>query len=367
MLTIVNFMPVYHQAPVSLHLLKADVAAAAERIRAAVEDGDDLRVLVPACETALADELRCALGLGADAVIEADPLLGFVYENDTACVQVTHGEKPIPSDVGGNLPDVRLIPGSELLGAPGVRTVWIEGADAPVELPEACAVADVCSAAGVAPSDAKAVYVGFPSGALVSAGDGEARVELGSDYVRVLTKKDCAASVLLEILSTYRQEGCGRCVYGHEGTYQLATIVGDICRKKGQRADLDLMRDLAPVMATQSLCEVGRAAGRTTASFIELFGDEIEAHITKKACAAGACKAFMTYHILPDKCVGCGECVDACEEDAILGKARFIYVIDQKACVQCGACVSACDEGAIIQAGAEKPRTPPRPIPIRRR
>ena len=97
------------------------------------------------------------------------------------------------------------------------------------------------------------------------------------------------------------------------------------------------------------------------------FGDEIEQHFTKKVCPAGECKAYMTYHILPTKCVGCGECVDACEDEAILGKPRFIHVIDQKACTQCGKCVSACDEEAIIMAGADKPRTPPRPIPIRKR
>ena len=300
--------------------------------------------------------------------MEADPLVGFVYENDTACAQVVRGEKPIPSGVSGAASDVRLIQGSELLGsADGSRTVWLEGADAPVELPVAATVSDVLAAAGVATADAKAVYVGFPAGTLVSAADGAAPVELASDYVRVLTKKDCAAAALLEILATYRQEGCGRCVFGHEGTYQLATIMGDVCRKKGRTGDTALMRDLAPVMATQSLCEIGQVAGRTTVAFLDLFGDEIEAHFSKRTCPAGACKAYMTYHILPDKCVGCGECVDACEEEAILGKPRFIHVIDQKACTQCGACVGACEEGAIIMAGADKPRTPPRPIPIRRR
>ena len=367
MTTIINFMPVYHQAPVSLHLLKADVAAAAEHIRAAAEDDGELRVLVPSTEPELAAELREDLGLGAEAVVEADPLVGFVYENDTACAQVVRGEKPIPSGVSGAASDVRLIQGAELLGTPGTRLVWPEGAEAPVELPEMTAVADVCAAAGVDVADTKAVYVGFPAGTLVSAVDSAATVDLGSDYVRVLAKKDCAAAALLEILATYRQEGCGRCVFGHEGTYQLATIMGDICRKKGRTGDTALMRDLAPVMATQSLCEIGQVAGRTTMAFLDLFGDEIEAHFTKKTCPAGACKAYMTYHILPDKCVGCGECVDACEEEAILGKARFIHVIDQKACTQCGACVSACEEGAIIMAGADKPRTPPRPIPIRRR
>nr|WP_087321782.1 4Fe-4S binding protein [Olsenella sp. An290] len=146
-----------------------------------------------------------------------------------------------------------------------------------------------------------------------------------------------------------------------------ATIVADICRKKGRASDVALLRDLCPVMETQSLCEMGRVMARTVLSALDAFGSEIEQHFTKKVCPAGECRAYMTYHILPTKCVGCGACVDACEDEAILGKPRFIHVIDQKACTQCGRCVSACDEEAIIMAGADKPRAPPRPIPIRRR
>lgn len=367
MTTIINFMPVYHQAPVSLHLLKADVDGAAAKIRAVAEDDGDLRVLVPSDEGELAAQLRLALALGDEVVAEADPLVGFVYANDTACAQVVRGEKPIPSAVSGTASDVRLIQGEELLGEAGKKLVWLHGAKEPVELSCEATVADVLGAAGVSAADAKAVYVGFPAGTLVGAADGAASVDLASDYVRVLTKKDCAAAALLEVLATYRQEGCGRCVFGHEGTYQLATIMGDICRKKGKSGDEALMRDLAPVMATQSLCEIGQVAGRTTTAFLDLFGDEIEQHYTKKVCPAGECKAYMTYHILPNLCIGCGECVDACEDEAILGKPRFVHVIDQKACTQCGACVSACDEDAIIMAGADKPRTPPRPIPVKRR
>ncbi|MBE6469840.1 MAG: hypothetical protein E7001_07855 [Coriobacteriaceae bacterium] len=57
----------------------------------------------------------------------------------------------------------------------------------------------------------------------------------------------------------------------------------------------------------------------------------------------------------------------ACEKDAIAGKPHFVHAIDQKACTRCGACVKACEEGAIVTAGAGKPRTPPRPIPVKRR
>lgn len=361
MTTIVSFMPVYAAAPVSLHLLKEDVDAAAEKISAL--EGE-VAVLVPSNEPELADKLAALLG-DAVRVIAADPSLGFVYTNDTACARVLEGEKPLPSEVNGTTPDLRLVQGSELLGHDGSRWAWFEGADAPVELPVSTTVAELVAASGA--EGAKAVYVGYPTGAFFSADNADAAVELGSDYVRVYGASSCMANALSEVCQLYRHETCGRCVFGHEGSHQIATIVSDICRKKGKASDIALLRDLCPVMETQSLCEQGRVMARTVLSALDAFGDEIEQHFTKKVCPAGECKAYMTYHILPNKCVGCGECIDACEDEAILGKPRFIHVIDQKACTQCGKCLSACDEEAIIMAGTDKPRTPPRPIPIRKR
>jgi NADH-quinone oxidoreductase subunit F len=58
--------------------------------------------------------------------------------------------------------------------------------------------------------------------------------------------------------------------------------------------------------------------------------------------------------------------VDECDDDAILGKKKFIHVIDQDECTQCGKCVEACDEEAIVKAGAIKPRCPQKPIPCKR-
>jgi NADH-quinone oxidoreductase subunit F len=71
----------------------------------------------------------------------------------------------------------------------------------------------------------------------------------------------------------------------------------------------------------------------------------------------------VTYHIIADLCTGCTDCVDACEDDAILGKKKFVHVIDQDECIQCGACMAACEEGAIVKAGAVKPKTPKKPVP----
>ncbi|WP_321971943.1 NADH-ubiquinone oxidoreductase-F iron-sulfur binding region domain-containing protein [Paratractidigestivibacter sp.] len=355
---IVNFMPAHKQAPVALWLLKKDVAAAAEKIKSAGAEA----VLVPAGDP-VATELASALD-DAARVVECNPELGFVYANGSAAARTLVGEKPIPSHAEGE-GDERCLYGSELLCADGKRWVWLEGAEAPVQMDATATVGALVEAAGA--EDAKAVYVGYPAGALYKADDAAAEVVLGSDYVRVYTAKNCMANALNEICALYRHETCGRCVFGHEGSHQIATIVADICRKKGKPTDLALLRDLCPVMATESLCEQGRVMARTVLAFLDLFEAEISQHFTKKVCAAGECTAFLTVHILASKCQACNACVDSCEEDAILGRPRFIHVIDQKACTQCGACLDSCEYGAIVTAGAVKPKCPPKPIPFKRK
>ena len=328
-MTIINFMPAHKQAPVALWLLKKDVAAAAEKIAGAGAQA----VLVPA-----GDEVSAALAdaLGESCrVIECDPSLGFVYANGSAAAKMLDGEKPLPSCCEGDGAD-RCLSGSELLAAEGKRWVWIDGAEEPVEVDRVVSAESLVAAAGA--DDAKAVGIGYPSGLLLRPDD-TSKIELCSDYVRVYTAKNCMAKALLDICTLYRHESCGRCVFGYEGSHQIATILADTCRKKGKPGDLALLRDLCPVIQAQCLCEQGRVLARTVQSFLDLFEDEIMQHTTKKVCAAGECQAFLTFHILASKCQACNKCVDSdvCEEDAILGRPRFIHVIDQKACTQCGA------------------------------
>lgn len=358
-MTIINFMPAHKQAPVALWLLKKDVAAAAEKIAGAGAQA----VLVPA-----GDEVSAALAdaLGESCrVIECDPSLGFVYANGSAAAKMLDGEKPLPSCCEGDGAD-RCLSGSELLAAEGKRWVWIDGAEEPVEVDRVVSAESLVAAAGA--DDAKAVGIGYPSGLLLRPDD-TSKIELCSDYVRVYTAKNCMAKALLDICTLYRHESCGRCVFGYEGSHQIATILADICRKKGKPGDLALLRDHCPVMQAQCLCEQGRVLARTVQSFLDLFEGEIMQHTTKKVCAAGECQAFLTFHILASKCQACNKCVDSdvCEEDAILGRPRFIHVIDQKACTQCGACLDICDNGAIVTAGAVKPKCPPKPIPFKRK
>lgn len=187
------------------------------------------------------------------------------------------------------------------------------------------------------------------------------------DKINHMEDTQCIVDSLCKMVSDNECKRCGKCVFGYEGVTQLQMILGDITEKKGKSTDLAQMQELCQMMKSQSLCETGEEIGAAVLAAIDAYRKDFEDHIGKKGCRAGVCKKFMTYHILAENCTGCGDCLDACEEDAILGKAKFVHVIEQKECIQCGACLDACEEDAVVRAGTVKPKCPKRPIPCKRR
>lgn len=181
-----------------------------------------------------------------------------------------------------------------------------------------------------------------------------------------ISDKQCPVDELLKYVKSHKCLDCGKCVFGYEGAFQLETTLNDITLKKSRSTDMAQMTKLCQLMTAQALCEDGVELAETALAVFAQYSDEFAAHIAKKSCKAGVCKKFVTYHILADMCVGCGDCIDECDDDAILGKKKFIHVIDQDECTQCGKCVEACDEEAIVKAGAIKPRCPAKPIPCKR-
>lgn len=186
------------------------------------------------------------------------------------------------------------------------------------------------------------------------------------EAVKNLSESECVVDFLLKTVSNNECKTCGKCVFGYEGITQLEMILRDITVKKAKPEDGELIRDLCGQMIHQSICEIGSDIAEVILFAMDHKGEEIDGHLMKKSCKAGVCKKFVTYHILADKCVGCMDCIDECEEDAILGKKRFIHVIDQDECNQCGACADVCKEEAIVKAGATKPRCPKKPIPCKK-
>lgn len=185
------------------------------------------------------------------------------------------------------------------------------------------------------------------------------------EAIKELSDDQCIVQALQKAISLHECLACGKCVFGYEGAMQLNQIFKDMAGKKSRKNDLELVASLCSHMKTQSLCEAGLALADTVLYALDRYGEDIRLHQEKKDCPAGICSQFMTFHILAEKCTGCGDCLDACDDDAIVGKKRFIHVIDQDECILCGNCLDACEEGAIVKAGSVKPRCPKKPVPCR--
>ncbi len=167
------------------------------------------------------------------------------------------------------------------------------------------------------------------------------------DGVTRIPETACMAD---EIAGRTRQNAafsCGKCVLCREGSFHLNNIFENITAGKAKREELPLIEDISPLITAGALCAFGKHMTAPALSGYRLCREEIDAHVTRKTCPKNVCQAFVSYAIDPQKCTGCGDCLDACEYDAIEGKRGFIHMIDPKMCEKCGKCVDACEEGAI--------------------
>lgn len=356
---ICNAVPAYHEAPVSPKLLKENKK---NIVKALLREPANIHYLIVPKD-----------GWGWDkpeglTIIEASHKSGFTYGNLSALKKVSEGEKPIPLCRNDTFTagESKVVTVEELLNA-GKKNVFVGGKAENkgfLDFGRITTPAEILASSGVQ-GNFKAMYFGHPMGIFINETMLNQPMELTTDYIEILNETDCMPDFLLKTADRYGKEACGRCLFGHEGVFQIRMFLTDMTLKKGKISDLDLMLELCHEMKQQSLCEAGVSIANTVESALEHFKSEIEEHITRKSCKAGVCQKFLTFHILPDLCTGCNECSDVCEDDAILGKKKFIHIIDQDECSGCGDCIDACEEKAIIIAGAVKPKCIKKPIPCK--
>lgn len=128
-------------------------------------------------------------------------------------------------------------------------------------------------------------------------------------------------------------------------------ILDDISKGKGNKEQIDLLKELAHVIKDTTMCGLGQTAPNPVLSTLKYFHDEYITHIDNKQCPAGVCKELISYSI-NENCTGCGACSKACPEGAISGKKKEMHVIDQSKCIKCGACKNACKFDAVYITNA---------------
>jgi len=200
----------------------------------------------------------------------------------------------------------------------------------------------------------KAPLLGGLLGRFVSAEElTETKIAYASlfDSLTLYHKSDCMANVCACIYAQCKEISCGKCTICREGSWHLSAILSDMTAAKGKREELAIIEDIGPIISEGALCAFGKNLPNAILSALNLFRDEIEAHIVKKTCPSNTCEAFLNYVIDPCKCTGCGACLDVCKEEAIEGEDGYIHMIEPKFCVKCGNCSKVCVENAVIVGG----------------
>ena len=203
----------------------------------------------------------------------------------------------------------------------------------------------------------KAVQIGGPSGGCLTEEhfnlpldfDSLSKVGaiIGSGGLVVMDQKTCMVEVARFFMDFTQRESCGKCVPCREGTKRMLEILNRIVDGKGEDGDIELLKELGETISKTALCGLGKTAAGPVLSTIKYFEDEYRAHIYDKKCPAGACKKLKTIVIAPELCKGCSKCARNCPVNAITGKIKEPFVIDQTKCIKCGACLSNCAFNAI--------------------
>ncbi len=206
---------------------------------------------------------------------------------------------------------------------------------------------------GVPGDEFKAVQTGGPSGGVIPEKYLDTPIDyedldelgsiMGSGGMVVMDKSTCMVNTAKYFLEFNLDESCGKCTPCREGINEMLTMLADI--EKGKTIDLDLLNELAEYTHEASLCGLGQTAPNPLLTTLDYFEKEFVEHMEGQKCRAGICRDLIEYHITED-CITCGNCMDACGDDAII-EGDEKYSIDQEKCIKCGACQERCPVDAI--------------------
>ncbi len=212
----------------------------------------------------------------------------------------------------------------------------------------------------------KAVQIGGPSGGCIPEQHLDIDVDyeslktvgamMGSGGLVVMDEETCMVDVAKFFMDFIQRESCGKCIPCREGTRRMLETLESITRGRqnedGNKAlerfqNVMYMQRLADSIKDTSLCGLGQTAPNPILSTLKFFREEYEAHVFERRCPAGVCTELLTFSIAAEACTGCTACARKCPTGAIMGTKKAPHYIIPDKCIGCGQCLETCRFDAV--------------------
>ena len=172
-------------------------------------------------------------------------------------------------------------------------------------------------------------------------------------------EKSCPVQRSLVFIEEFLAEPmCGRCFPCSMGSYEARIRINRMIDGSAADEDIETVKKIMSRMLTASMCKKGKDTGKYILEQMET-GEPAE-HVSG-TCKTGECNSFTSYLIVPENCTMCGDCLNACKDNAITGEKAKPYLsgfmpfeISQKRCTKCGECIKVCKDKAIITKTAKE-------------
>jgi NADH:ubiquinone oxidoreductase subunit F (NADH-binding) len=111
---------------------------------------------------------------------------------------------------------------------------------------------------------------------------------MGSGGLIVMSEGKSAVDIAQFFIEFCKDEACGKCVPGREGTKQMLSLLNKISDGYGKLEDIKKLEDLSAMMQKTALCALCKTSVNPVLSTLRYFRDEYEEAINKPV-EAGCC------------------------------------------------------------------------------